>query len=447
MTAPRLCLAVFLVGATPLAAAGPDADPRIASLLAGVSPARLEATLKKLESFQTRHLLSSTDTPGRGIGAARQWILDEMKSYSPRLEVSFDTYRIPKQGDRVTREVEVRNVMAVLPGRTARRFYVSGHYDTVARSVSGAAAQSASGGFDWTVGDNLAPGVNDDGSGTALTMELARAVSQSGLAFDATLVFICFAGEEQGLVGARLHAQRAEAEKLVIDGVLNNDIVGNAVGGQGVKDTGSVRVFSEGPEDSASRQLARAIRRNASLYVPEHRVRLVARYDRFGRGGDHSAFNQHGYPGVRFTESKENYGHQHTVDDTFAGGVDPEYLARNARVNAATLATLALAPAAPVVVDERGRPTLGRDPTGYDAHLRWKASAGAAAYRVFWREAWTPDWQFERTVGNVTELVMPSLSIDDFVFGVAAVDAEGHESLVSAYVNPARPDAPVQTLP
>ena len=461
MTAPRLCLAVLLLAASPLAAAGPEVDPRIATLLADVSPARLEATLKKLESFQTRHLLSSTDTPRRGIGAARQWILDEMKAYSPRLEVSFDTYRIPKQGDRVTREVEVRNVMAVLPGRTARRFYVSGHYDTVARPLParaaspapspspspGAAAQSASGGFDWSVGDNLAPGVNDDGSGTALTMELARVVSQSGLAFDATLVFICFAGEEQGLIGARLHAQRAEAEKLTIDGVLNNDIVGNAVGGQGVKDTGSVRVFSEGPEDSPSRQLARAIRRNASVYVPEHRVRLVARYDRFGRGGDHSAFNQRGYPGVRFTESKENYGHQHTVDDTFAGGVDPEYLARNARVNAGTLATLALAPAAPVVLDERGRPLLGRDPSGYDAHLRWKASTGAAAYRVFWREAWTPDWQFERTVGNVTELVMPSLSIDDFVFGVAAVDADGHESLVSAYVNPNRPDAPVQTLP
>src|SRR5688500_7601117 len=122
MTAPRLCLAVFLLAATapaaaPLAAAGPDVDPRIASLLAEVSPARLESTLKKLESFQTRHLLSSTDTPGRGIGAARQWILDEMKSYSPRLQVSFDTYRIPKQGERVTREVEVRNVMAILPGR------------------------------------------------------------------------------------------------------------------------------------------------------------------------------------------------------------------------------------------------------------------------------------------------------------------------------------------
>ncbi|HEU0104863.1 MAG TPA: M20/M25/M40 family metallo-hydrolase, partial [Vicinamibacteria bacterium] len=434
---------------------------RIAKLLADVSPARLQATLKKLESFQTRHLLSSTATPGRGIGAARQWILDEMKSYSPRLEVSFDTYRIPKQGDRVTREVEVRNVMAVLPGRTARRFYVSGHYDTVARPVPtrGAApvpspspspdagTQSASGGFDWSVGDNLAPGVNDDGSGSALTMELARVFAQSGLEFDATLVFICFAGEEQGLIGAKLHAQRAEAEKLTIDGVLNNDIVGNATSGQGVKDTGTVRVFSEGPEDSPSRQLARAIRRNASLYVPEHRVRLIARYDRFGRGGDHSAFNQRGYPGVRFTESKENYGHQHTVDDTFAGGLDAEYLARNARVNAATLATLGLAPVAPVVVDERGRPLLTREPSGYDARLRWRAAPGAAGYRIFWREAWTPDWQFEQSVGAVTEVVLPGVSIDDFVFGVAAVDAEGHESLVSAYVNPSRPDAPVQTLP
>jgi hypothetical protein len=454
MTAPRFALAAACLLLVPaLAAAAPEADPRIAKMLAEVSPARLEATLAKLESFQTRHTLSSADRPGRGIGAARQWILEEMKGYSPRLQVSFDAYRIPKQGERITRETELRNVMAVLPGKTPRRFYVSGHYDSVARPVPSpkpgapAAGQSAGGGFDWTVTDNVAPGVNDDGSGTALTMELARVFAQSGLDFDATLVFICFAGEEEGLVGAKLHAQRAEAEKLVIDGVLNNDIVGNAVGGQGVKDTSGVRVFSEGPEDSRSRQLARAIRRDAALYAPEHRVRLVARYDRFGRGGDHSAFNQHGYAGVRFTESKENYSHQHTAEDTFAGGVDPEYLARNARVNAAALATLGLAPAAPVVVDERGRPLLGREPSGYDARMRWAASPGASGYRIFWREAWTPDWQFERAVGSVTELILPGVSIDDYVFGVAAVDADGHESLVSAYVNPDRPETDVQTLP
>jgi acetylornithine deacetylase/succinyl-diaminopimelate desuccinylase-like protein len=220
MTAPRSALAAACLLLSPaLASAAPDPDPRIAKMLAEVSPARLEATLAKLESFQTRHTLSSPDTPGRGIGAARQWILEEMKGYSPRLQVSFDAYRIPKQGERITREAELRNVMAVLPGKTPRRFYVSGHYDSVARPVPSpkpgapAAGQSASGGFDWTVTDNLAPGVNDDGSGTALTMELARVFAQSGLDFDATLVFICFAGEEEGLVGAKLHAQRAAAEK------------------------------------------------------------------------------------------------------------------------------------------------------------------------------------------------------------------------------------------
>jgi len=459
MPVPRLAIAACLLFSPTLASADSEPDLRIAKLLAEVSPARLEATLRKLESFQTRHTLSSPDTPGRGVGAAREWILAEMKGYSPRLQVSFDTYRIPKQGERITRETELRNVMAILPGKTPRRFYVSGHYDSLARPVASPrpgtppppspspSPRSAGGGFDWIRTDNVAPGVNDDGSGTALTMELARLFAQSGLEFDATLVFICFAGEEEGLVGAKLHAQRAEAEKLVIDGVLNNDIVGNAVGGQGVKDTSTVRVFSEGPEDSPSRSLARAVRRDAALYVPEHRVRLIARYDRFGRGGDHSAFNQHGYAGVRFTESKENYAHQHTALDTFAGGVDPDYLARNARVNAAALATLGLAPAAPVVVDERGRTLLGREPSGYDARLRWTASPGAVGYRVFWREAWTPDWQFERAVGNVTELVMPGVSIDDYVFGVAALDADGHESLVSAYVNPNRPETPIQTLP
>ena len=172
-----------------------------------------------------------------------------------------------------------------------------------------------------------------------------------------------------------------------------------------------------------------------------------ARYDRFARGGDHIAFNQGGFAAVRVTESKENYARQHTVDDRFAPGVDPAYLARNARVNAATLATLALAPPAPVIVDERGRPLLARTPSGYDADLRWKPSPGAAGYRVFWRTAWTPDWEFERTVGDVTQLVMPGVSIDDHVFGVAAFDAAGHESLVSAYVNPNRPGAAIQTLP
>ena len=267
---------------------------------------------------------------------------------------------------------------------------------------------------------------------------------ESGLTFDATIVFIAFAGEEQGLVGAKLHAQRAVAEKWTIDAVLNNDIVGSPAGGNGLVDAESVRVFSEGPEDSASRQVARFVRRQAARYVPSHRVRLVARHDRFGRGGDHTAFNQHGFPGVRFTESNENYSRQHAVADTLEG-VTPAYLARNARVNACALASLALAPPAPGVADAQGRPMLGRGASGYDASLKWTASGGAAGYRVFWREAWTPDWQYERNVGNVTELALRDVSIDDFIFGVAAYDALGHESLVSAYVNPPRPMIDVKT--
>jgi hypothetical protein len=439
------CLALgIVIAAKAPAAAAADLDPRVVRLLEAISPARLESTVDKLQAFGTRHTLSATDSPTRGIGAARQWILEEMRRSSPRLQVEFDTYQVAKQGERITRDVELRNVVAVLPGRTPRRLYVTAHYDSVARPTDKIAAPSASGGFDWTVTDNDAPGADDDGSGTALVMELARAFGESGTAFDATLVFALFAGEEEGLVGSTLHAQKVAKAGLAVDAVLNNDIVGSPAGGDGIVDAGGVRVFSEGPEDSGSRQLARFIARHAARYVPAHRVRLVARHDRFGRGGDHTPFNQSGYAAVRFCESRENYARQHTVLDT-ADAVRPEYLARNARVNAAALASLALAPAAPVVVNERGAPLLDRQPSGYDARLRWVASPGAASYRVFWREAWTPDWQHEADFGNVTDVVLPGLSIDEHVFGVAAVGPDGQESLVAAYVNPPRTPSVIQT--
>ena len=178
--------------------------------------------------------------------------------------------------------------------------------------------------------------------------------------------------------------------------------------------------------------------------MPSHEVRLVARHDRFGRGGDHTAFNQNGFPGVRVTEAKENYARQHAAEDTITG-VSPAYLARNARVNAAALAVLALAPPAPSVLDDKGRPLLGRGSSGYDATPRWNPSAGAAGYRVFWRRAWSPDWEHERDVGAVTEVVFPGLSIDDHVFGVAALGPTGAESLVSAYVTPAPPATRIET--
>lgn len=425
----------------------PDLDPRIQQLVAGVSEERLSAILKKLESFGTRSTLSSIDSRTTGIGAARQWLFDEMKSYSPRLQVSFDTYRIAKQG-RITRDVEIRNVMAVLPGRSARRVYVSGHYDTIA--FAGGQSTNNAGGprtteLSVSPDDSPAPGVNDDGSGTALTVELARLFSQSGMEFDATLVFMCHVAEEQGLLGSFLHAQKAAAEKVRIDAVLNNDIVGNDKGGSGIVDGATIRVYSEGPEDSASRQLARFVQRWGSRYVPSHRVRLMARPDRFGRGGDHTAYNQVGFPAVGFREARENFTRQHDPRDTFEG-LSPAYLAQNARVNVAAAATLALAPPAPVVVNDRGS-MITREPSGYDAKLRWEAVPGALAYRIFWREAWGPDWQHDRLVANVTEAILPNVQIDDYVFGVASVDAAGHESVVTPYVSPARRPITVTTLP
>ena len=438
MTRPtRVLMAIASVAMVTSAARAQtaDLDPRIEQLVSSVSQDRLTATLRKLEGFGSRNTMSSTDSPSHGIGAARQWIFNELKGYSPRLHVSYDTYRIAKQG-RITHDVEARNVMAILPGRSARRIYVSGHYDSVA-SAGGQGVRNSANSQPITFADpdSAEPGVNDDGSGVALTMELARLFSTSGLEFDATLVFMCHVAEEQGLMGAKLHAQKAAEEHIQIDAVLNNDIVGNERGGNGVVDGTSVRLYSEGPEDSPSRELARYVQRWGTQYVPSHRVRLMSRPDRFSRSGDHTAYNQYGFAAVGFREARENFTRQHDARDTF-DGVSPAYLAQNARVNLAAAATLALAPAAPVVVNEKGQPTIDRAPSGYDAHLRWNPSPGASAYRIFWREAWGPDWQHERLVGNATEVTLPDTLIDDLVFGVAAVDASGHESLVSVYIAP-----------
>jgi hypothetical protein len=448
-------VALTIAGAAAQAPAARDGlDPRIQQLVASVSPERLQQLLQKLSAFKTRNTLSDPAAPD-GIGAARQWILDEIAHSSPKLQVRFDTHVLPP-GGRVPRETELRNVVAILPGRSPRRIYVSGHYDSLNLGDRGQAAlntvspspaapaQPPAGGTPPTqprsgrppADPNLpAPGANDDGSGTVLVMELARVFAESGIDFDATLVFIAVAGEEQGLLGAAAHASQAKADSVPIQAVFNNDIVGNATGGNGIVDGASVRIYSEGPEDSPSRALARFAQRMAARYVPSHRVRLIARRDRFSRGGDHSAYNAAGFAAIGFRESKENYAKQHNASDTI-DGVSFRYLAQNARVNAAAMATLALAPPPPAVTAAM----LGRQPSGYDAHLRWTASPGAAGYRLFWREAWAPDWQHELPVGNVTEFTFPDMNIDDQVFGVAAVDAQGHESTVSAYVAAPRND-------
>ncbi len=442
-TAPFPCTAALGAQGT----LRPDADPRIAQLVASVSQARLQATATTLAGFGTRSTLSDTVSTTRGIGAARRWIYDEFKRMSPKLQVSYDRHMLAQQG-RITRDVELVNVVAILPGTSARRVYITGHYDTVnSRRPAGTDATATAAGRGTTpsqplvrptINDNAdAPGANDDGSGTALTMELARVFAESGITFDATLVFVTWAGEEQGLIGSMAHATALRNAKGVVEANFNNDIVGSSLGGNGIVDGESVKIYSLGPEDSPSRSLARYVQRVAGTYVPSHTIRLMAREDRFGRGSDHSSFTANDFPAIVFREANENYERQHSPDDKLEG-MDFRYLAQNARVNAAAAASVALAPPAPRVTTAGGTATIGRGPSGYDASLQWTASPGAVAYRVYARDAWTNDWQRSQVVGNVTQLLMPNVSIDDYVFGVAAIGADGHESLISAYVSPAR---------
>ena len=446
-----LTLAIVAVSCNRDRAPSEEMDRRVSALVAAVSPLRLQQTVTALANFGTRNTLSDTASEMRGVGAAREWIQSELRRTSPRLQVGFDVYALAQQG-RMTRPVEIRNVIAILPGRSARRIYITAHYDTV-----NIGPQAQIGANTWPMGKPFpdaqlnpaqdynapAPGANDNGSGTALTMELARVLAATGIEFDATLVFALWAGEEQGLFGSRAHLQRLQAEKATVEAVFNSDIVGNPRGGNGDVDPGSVRLYSAGPEDSMSRALARYVQRVAGLYVPSHDVRLMARPDRFARGSDHMPFAQAGFPAVVFRESKEDFSRQHGIADTVEG-VDFAYLAQNARVNVAAAASLALAPSAPIVVTDRGQPMIGRQPSGYDATLRWNASPGAVAYRLYRRDAWANSWESSQRVGNVTEFTLTGLSIDDWVFGVAAVGSGGHESLVRAYVTQPRTDADIK---
>lgn len=425
-------------------------DPMIQKIVSEISDERVAAIMQKLGSFETRNLSSDPTQTNRGIGAARQWILEEFKSYSPRLQVSFDTYTI-KKAPRVYKDVELRNVVAILPGKmkqaTNRWILVTGHYDSI--NIRDAAALR---GQPEKAVELPAPGVSDDASGTACAMECARVLSHYD--FDATLVFVAFAGEEEGLFGSHAMARRLKGEKQEIEGVLNNDIIGNDVSGNGLGDNRRVLLFSEDPEDSTSRQLARFVHAIGARYYPEFVVDMIFRYDRFGRGGDHSSFNEEGYAGVRFTTASENFANQHSATDSFANA-SPGYAARVIRVNAAAAAEMALAPRPPVTTAAaartadaanpaaRGRaPGLTRGTSGYDAVLRWDQpdpEPDLAGFMVVVRSTTAPDWEREIWAGNVREFTLKNSPIDQLVFGVKAVDREGHESPVSAYVNVQRP--------
>ena len=426
-------------------------NPEVAGIVAGVSEDRIAATMKKLESFGTRHILSEQDNPTHGIGAARQWIFDELKSYSPRLQVSLDPFSV-KKGPRVAHDVDLANVVAILPGTTDPDRYViiSAHYDSIASQRGGPGAPPPDPDAPRNPLDiePVAPGVVDDGSGVAAVLEMARLMS--GHEYRKSVVFIAFAAEEVGLNGSAAYATKAKERKLDIEAVLNNDIIGSDISGNGRSANSRLRVYSEGPDDSSSRALARYTKEIAERYVPSMTVDLVFRRDRFGRGGDHTSLNAAGFSAVRLTTASENYANQHTVNDTFANASVP-YTARATRINAAVLTSLALAPRAPVVSRPRTAgatpqttpptprpPALGltRGKSGYDAALRWEAPKSGpepAGYIVLIRATTSPFWEREIYVGNTTTYTLPDLSIDDVVIGVQAIGKDGAPSLVAAY--------------
>jgi hypothetical protein len=445
-------------------------NPTVKKIVESVSEERITEILKKLESFETRDIFSEEDHPTRGVGAARRWIADQFKSYSPRLEVRFDSYKVKQKG-RIFRDVELHNVVAVLPGKLnpEHQFIISGHYDSLAtvrrNNPDGAGAGGGGGGatdgtsastefrFDPASIAKMEPGVTDDGSGTAAVMEMARIMSQ--YEFEKTIVFVAFAGEEEGLIGSSLYARKAHKESQIIDGVLNNDIIGSEVSGNGRIDNGTLWIFSEDPADSLSRQLARYAKDMGDRYLPSMKVELVYRADRFGRGGDHTPFNQEGYAAVRYTTPNENYANQHTVTDTFANTSVP-YTTRVTQANAAALASLALAPKAPVTSEvlttgaRKGQlsPLIARGRSRYDAVLRWKnekPEPDLLGYAIVWRKSTAPDWEKEIFVGNVMEYTLKNFSIDDVIFGVKAIDRDGNESLVSPYVQGPRTKIEIET--
>jgi Peptidase family M28 len=418
-------------------------DPTIAAALKDVSAQQIQANIEKLVSFGTRSTLSAQDpaamASGRGIGAAREWIKSEFERYSRDcggcLEVKADRYT-QEPGERVQEPTVITNVYAVLKGtdpeNAKRMVLVTGHYDS-----------RNSDNYNRT---DDAPGANDDASGTAVSLECARVLSK--LKFPATMVFLSVAGEEQGLHGSRHFAQMAKDQGWDLEAVLNNDIVGGDKSPE--QDHALIRVFSEGvpavgtdqdlrrirmlggESDSTSRQLARYMVDVGRTYDPGVKPMMIFRQDRYLRGGDHFSFNQQGFAAVRITEFREDFHHQHQnvrMENGVQFGdlpkfVDFDYVSRVARLNAATLASLAAAPAPPANVH-----LLTRDLEN-DSTLTWDASPGglATAYELLWRATTSPEWEHAEKVGNVTRATM-KMSKDNVVFSVRACDPAGHCSL------------------
>ena len=416
-------------------------DPKIVAALKEVSAERIRSNIEKLVSFGTRSTLSAQDpasiSSGRGIGAAREWIRSEFETYSKDcngcLEVKTDSFT-EGPADRIPQPTQINNVYAVLKGsdpESAKHIVlVTGHYDSRNSDT-------------LDVRGN-APGANDDGSGTAVSLECARVLSK--LKFPATIIFLTVAGEEQELNGSRHFASMVKQQGWNLEAVLNNDIVGGNKGPE--QDASVVRVFSEGipvaadekqlrqirnlggESDSSSRELARYIAEVGRTYDARIKPLLIFRLDRYLRGGDHYSFNQQGFAAVRFTEYREDFNHQHQNIRTENGieygdlpkFVNFEYTAAVARLNAATLAALASAPALPANV------RLDTSKLDNDSTIAWEPAPRATSYEIVWRATSAPDWEHMQSVGNVTRATL-KVSKDNVIFAVRAVDNEGHRSL------------------
>jgi len=448
------CAAFVLVAGLSLASAAsgqqaeqidvpPTLDARVYDIIDAVSAERIEADIRKLVGFGTRNTFSDTESPTRGIGAARRWIKAEYDNISEAcgncLEVSFHRNIVPASG-RVPNDTEIVNVVAVIRGKKFPNRYLIMSADIDSRASNGSDAETD------------APGANDNASGMAGTIEAARVLSE--YEFDSSILLVGLSGEEQGLIGGGFLAETATEEGWDIAGVLNNDMIGNIEGVDGVIDNTTFRVFSEpqrqpqegeeGPNwdtrryggeiDGPSRQVARYVARTTDLYFTNLNAIMIYRLDRFGRGGHHTPFNNAGFPGVRIMETHENYNRQHQDIRVENGieygdvieGVDFDYARKLTGVNAAVLATLAWAPPAPGNVQIGGavRPstTLAWDPVESDS---------VAGYKIYWRDTTAPQWDYFRYVGNVNEYTLEGIVIDNYLFGVASVGHDGNESVVT----------------
>jgi hypothetical protein len=414
------------VARAPSALAVREPIPEITALVRDVDGARMKADVARLAAFGTRHTLSDTTSETRGIGAARRWIEAQMRiAAGDTAEVVAESHTVHADGKRIPRDVEVVDIVTTLPGSApearGRRYYVVAHYDSRCTDVMNA------------TGD--APGANDDGSGVAVLLELARVLGKRR--FRSTLVLLAVPGEEQGLFGAKEHV--ATLAGVDVRGVLNNDIVGDPAGG----DPRVLRVFSKGDDDSPARELERFVGETATRERLELTPMLVLRADRVLRGGDHLAFAEGGFPAIRFTASGEDYSRQHQdvriegdihYGDT-ADHVDAGYIAAVARINAAVVAHLANAPESPP--DTRLVAELSNDTL-----LRWSASRDpdVRGYEVVWRATTSATWEHDLDVGLATEARLP-MSKDDSFFGVRAYDSRGFRSPV-AFAHPVAPKGP-----